>query len=186
MDNQSIAEEREAIERRKNAAEQSRARREQEFASMVDYEDTAALDNLLEKLRNGDNVGRKSRRTRARASRSSAPLTLSTDHLPESSNGTDTVDIARDMLARLKSDGFEAVTPTSPVPGSVRRSRRARQTNTAERFLEELKESDQEGSPKLADSVSLSSVSSTAFSGAVDLKSDFDHVDEADVTLHPG
>ena len=123
-----------------------------------------------------------------RPTRPSAPLTLTTDALLESSsNGSDTVDIARDMLARLKSDGFEAVTPTSPLPTPARRSRRARPNNAADKLLEELKESDQEGSPKLTDSVSLSSVSSTAVSGAMDLKSDFDHhTEDADTTLHPG
>ncbi|KAH9927040.1 hypothetical protein B0H21DRAFT_763729 [Amylocystis lapponica] len=93
-----------------------------------DDEDTSVLDTLLEKLRNGDNVGRKSRRARSKGSRrSTAPPPLSTDILLGPDSGTDTADIARDMLARLKSDGFSTVTPVSPTgPSATRRTRRRR------------------------------------------------------------
>ena len=41
-------------------------------------------------------------------------------------SGDETVDIARDMLMRLKSDGFDALTPSTPTAASMRRSRRKR------------------------------------------------------------
>lgn len=79
-------------------------------------EDASVLDNLLEKLRNGDIVGRRQRRTRPSVDRNEAPLPLSFDG---------SVDIARDMLAQLKSDGFETSHPlTSPaIPARRRRPR---------------------------------------------------------------
>ena len=92
-------------------------------------EDNAALDTLLAKLRNGDSVGRKGRRARkTAAARASAvtPLTLNTDVLLTAKSGDETVDIARDMLMRLKSDGFETATPSTPTAASMRRSRRKR------------------------------------------------------------
>lgn len=93
-------------------------------------EDNAALDNLLEKLRNGDSVGRKARRTRkSTAPRApSVPLTLNTEALLAAKSGDDTVDIARDMLAKLKADGFDAITPSTPTASSMRRPRRKRDT----------------------------------------------------------
>lgn len=112
------------MEKRKQAAEEAKLNRERakEAASAAD-ENTDVLDNLLEKLRNGDNIGRKARRARpSAASRPAAPLDLSAGAL-----GNDTADLARDMLARLKSDGFDAgLPPTSPTSSTAppRRSRR--------------------------------------------------------------
>ena len=87
------------------------------------------LDNLLEKLRNGDNVGRKARRTRpTAASRPTPPLDLSGASLLAAGAGTgdQTADLARNMLARLQSDGFNATAPTSPTSSTAppRRPRR--------------------------------------------------------------
>lgn len=118
-----------AVEKRKLAAEEMKANRQKalEASSAQENEDTSALDTLLEKLRNGDTVGRRARRARPSAEpRPAIPLTLSLD---ETSGGTDTADIARDMLARLQSDGFEAFTPSSPTPQPQRRRRRRAATN---------------------------------------------------------
>lgn len=126
----SIAEEREAVEKRRQAAEESRANRakQKEANQEQTEEDNAALDNLLEKLRNGDSVGRKARRARKSTAtrQTTAPLTLNTDILLTTKSGDETVDIARDMLMRLKSDGFDALTPSTPTATSMRRSRRKR------------------------------------------------------------
>lgn len=130
-DNQALFEEKVAAEKRKQAAEEARLNREKakEAAGQDDAENTAILDDLLEKLRNGDNVGKKARRTRPTpAARPAAPLDLSAAGLLAATRGNDTVDLAKDMLARLKSDGFNALGSTSPTSSTTplphRRSRR--------------------------------------------------------------
>ncbi|KAK7017567.1 putative RhoA GTPase effector DIA/Diaphanous [Favolaschia claudopus] len=91
-DNQTIAEERAALEKRRQAADE----KAQEDA--VPNEDDDVLDTLLAKLREGET----------------------------SLNGDDdtsaAADVARDMLARLQSDGF--VTPASPTTAAPQRRRR--------------------------------------------------------------
>lgn len=125
-----MAEERLAAEKRRQAAEESRAHRQKvvDEAGADENEDTAVLDNLLEKLRTGDTVGRKARRTRpATAARHPVPLSLDPEVLlAGEETGNETVDIAKDMLARLQSDGFSTQVPrTFSVPSaSQRRSRR--------------------------------------------------------------
>ena len=139
-DNKTVQEEREAVEKRRKAAEEAKANRQ---AKEVDSEkpdgDTSVLDNLLEKLRNGDSVGRKSRRNRANRKPSASlqidavvagSSTLASELIPAGEDKT--VDLARDMLARLKSDGFETFSPTSPTRparSSMRRTRRRRMTD---------------------------------------------------------
>ncbi len=131
-DNLTIAEERHAVEKRRQAAEDARKAKQQDVPQQNE-EDTAVLDNLLAMLGKGDIVGRKARRTKSRAvSRTASgngpsPLTLNTDVLLTKS-GDETVNIARDMLMRLKSDGFDALTPSTPTASSMnmRRSRRKR------------------------------------------------------------
>lgn len=136
------------MERRKQAAEELKASRERAKAeaSTHEVEDTSILDNLLEKLRNGDSVGRK-RRTRNSERRPAAPLELSAESLLVSGTGNDTADLARDMLARLKSDGFDAITPTSPTSSTApRRSRRRAASTTAFKgIVEELEGSTLDG-----------------------------------------
>ncbi|THG99732.1 hypothetical protein EW026_g2656 [Hermanssonia centrifuga] len=145
-DNQSIFEERTAMEKRKQAAEEAKARREnaKAQAAVQDSEDTSILDNLLEKLRNGDSVGRKARRARpSTANRPVAvPLNLDANGLLAAGTGNDTADLARDMLARLKSDGFDAL-PVSPTTANPpRRTRRRAPTSTPFRGIsEELQDS---------------------------------------------
>jgi cytokinesis protein len=85
----------------------------------VPNEDDDVLDTLLEKLRNGDTVSRRNRRNRSgNENRPSVPQSLNLDGETPAA-----ADVARDMLARLQSDGF--VTPASPtVPVAQRRRRR--------------------------------------------------------------
>lgn len=91
------------------------------------------LDDLLDKLRSGDAIaGRRTRRQRpGPASRTPGPLTL-----PIGGEG-DTADIAKDMLARLKSDGFDAKAPLSPKLGLSKR-RRPRRNSMNDRQATEV------------------------------------------------
>lgn len=72
------------------------------------------MDTLLDKLRAGDSVGgRKNRRNRNAATRQS--ISAAPRIVPQlTGNGTgDAADIAKDMLAALKNNGFNAATPGS-------------------------------------------------------------------------
>jgi cytokinesis protein len=129
-DNLAAAEDRLAREKRKQASEQNKAARlkASEASTALENDDASVLDNLLEKLRNGDNVSRRARRARPTADgQSDVPLTLVTDG-SLSGVGNNAADIARDMLARLKSDGFEAFKPSTPSPSPAPRPRRRRGT----------------------------------------------------------
>lgn len=102
--------------------DEQRANRQKALDAAPPVEGDDVLDNLLEKLRNGDTVGRRARRARPSAeNRAIVPPTLSLNGT--SSAPDDTVDIARDMLARLQSDGFVA-TPTPNTSAPPRRRRR--------------------------------------------------------------
>ena len=103
-------------------------------------EDNAVLDNLLEKLRNGDSVGRKSRKNRRANGKPTASTQIdepdaeasTVNDLPPLPEGADkTADLARDMLAALKSDGFETFSTTSSTPRPARSARRTRQRTRA-------------------------------------------------------
>jgi cytokinesis protein len=86
-------------------------------------EDADVLDSLLDKLRNGATIGRKARRAKV-DKLSPTPLGL------EGASGDDAADIARDMLARLKSSGFETIaSPTTPSAPRRARSRPRRMSN---------------------------------------------------------
>jgi cytokinesis protein len=121
MDNQTFAEQKAASERRKQQAEDVKAARAK--VANVTAEDSTMLDSLLEKLRSGESVKGRTGKTRRAERQKPAPSPLS---LPEA-NG-DTADIAKGMLAALKSDGFDpALTPLSPtLKVEPTRSRRAR------------------------------------------------------------
>ena len=122
MDNQTIAEQKASAEKRRIAAEELRAARQKAQEEAPENEDTSVLDNLLEKLRSGENVGRRARRARPSAGTSA----LMADNTP-SIDKEDPAGLARDMLARLQSDGFVALTPTSksnPYSSSRRNRRR--------------------------------------------------------------
>jgi cytokinesis protein len=122
MDNQTIAEQKASAEKRRIAAEELRAARQKAQEEASENEDTSVLDNLLEKLRSGENVGRRARRARP----SAATSTLMVDTTP-SIDTEDTAGLALDMLARLRPDGFAALTSTSKSnPYSALRKNRRR------------------------------------------------------------
>lgn len=115
-----MAEERAALEKRRQQHEQLVASRSKPADSSTVESQEASLDDLLDKLRSGDTVaGRRTRRQRPGApSRTPGPIVL-----PTGGEG-DAADIAKDMLARLKTDGFDAtLAPLSPGPGPKRRTR---------------------------------------------------------------
>jgi cytokinesis protein len=120
MDNQTLAEQKASAEKRRVAAEELKAARQKAQEEASENEDTSVLDNLLEKLRSGENVGRRARRARP----SAATSTLTVDTTP-SFDKEDPAGLARDMLARLQSDGFTAAAQTPKSnPFSSRRNRR--------------------------------------------------------------
>jgi cytokinesis protein len=84
---------------------------------MAGDEHDGALEKLLTNLRNGDTISRKARRRRPAPENqlASAPLNL---------DGSTPSNVARDMLARLQSDGFEAI--PSPIVTTQHRRRRRR------------------------------------------------------------
>jgi len=114
-----VAEEKAALERRKQTLEANRSNRQKEKSANMD-EDDGALERLLADLRNGETITRKARRRRPGGS-AAATSTLELD-LTVTSN--DTSFNARDMLARLQSDGF--VAPPSPTSNAHQRRRRRR------------------------------------------------------------
>ncbi|KAJ7684827.1 hypothetical protein DFH06DRAFT_20524 [Mycena polygramma] len=119
-ENQSLAEERLAVEKRRQAADDARANRQKVLEETVPNEDDDVLDTLLEKLRNGDTVTRRNRRNRTgNENRPSVPQSLNIEGATPAA-----ADVARDMLARLQSDGF--VTPASPTVAVAQRRRRRR------------------------------------------------------------
>jgi cytokinesis protein len=125
-------------------AEEAKANRKKvtEEAQAQEAEESAALDNLLEKLRNGDNVGRRTRRTRPSAISTREPTlpTPDKDTPPVSALSGTTADIARGMLEQLKTNGFvsETFAPLSPTTPSVPRRRRLRTGNLAAALAAEL------------------------------------------------
>jgi len=123
MDNQTLAEQKASAEKRRIAAEEMRAARQKAQEEASESEDTSVLDNLLEKLRSGENVGRRARR--ARPSAPGSALTVDTTTTPPFDK-EDPADVARNMLARLQSDGFTTLTPTSPKVNPYSASRRNR------------------------------------------------------------
>jgi cytokinesis protein len=118
-----MAEEKSALERRRQAHEESRLNRHKEPEATAD-EDGGALEKLLINLRNGDTISRKARRRRpAPESQLLTPLPSNIDGLTPSNDASH---IARDMLARLQSDGFAAIPPVT----TQRRRRRRRTERT--------------------------------------------------------
>ena len=119
MQNQTFAEQKLALERRRQALEENRSNRQKEQKAMAGDEHEGALEKLLTDLRNGDTISRKARRRRPAPENQLASLPLNLDG---SSN------VARDMLARLQSDGFEA--KPSPIVATQHRRRRRRTERT--------------------------------------------------------
>jgi cytokinesis protein len=121
-----------AVEKRRQAAEEAKAARSKaQEDSKGTEEDTAVLDSILDKLRKGENP-RRARRARP-SERQPAPLPLDLNATATSGTG-DTADLARDMLARLQSDGFAAASPSTPTPPPRRTTRRRRATSNALRL----------------------------------------------------
>ncbi|KAG8817544.1 hypothetical protein FRC18_000458 [Serendipita sp. 400] len=114
FENRTLAEEKAATEKRKQQADEAKAAREK--AEAARSEETELLDSLMDKLREGKSVksGRAGKRPSARDRTMRPPPTpLSMLSLTESGamgeGGADAVDLARGMLAALKSDGFGVV-----------------------------------------------------------------------------
>ena len=148
MDNQTAAEEKLAMERRKQAMAESRSNRQIAQEQYIPPEDYAVLDNLLEKLRNGDTIGRKARRARP-PPEPKATISLIT-------NGTtDTAHIAQNMLLALQ-DGFDpASVPSSPTSAAPRRRTRKR----TQALISEVGDSQSEVTSPVAGLPDLPSVS---------------------------
>jgi cytokinesis protein len=119
-ENQAIADERAAAEKRLQYAEEMKvARAEAKSKAPPPDENATALDDLLEKLRNGDTVGNRKHR-RARPSTSQQPVSP----IKSTPGGmTSTADIARDMLAALQQDGFATFDPSSLKPSTPKPER---------------------------------------------------------------
>ena len=133
------------MEKRKRAAEEARSTRKKaatEDALAQEAEETAVLDNLLEQLRNGNNIGRRARRARPSAISTREPASPPPDKevSPISAFGSTTADIALGMLERLRTDGSvsESVVPTSPTAASAPRRRRLRPGTMAAALVAEL------------------------------------------------
>lgn len=151
-ENQNAAEEKAVAERRRQHAEESRVAREKALneGTVRDPQDAAILDTLLERLRNGDTMPRKARRTRPSVHRLPAALTLTSNTAGSESalselgvnggalsdDGTAPVEVvadrAKNMLAELHQAGFGAPAPSpglmatlprGPRTGSTRRAR---------------------------------------------------------------
>lgn len=112
MDNQTVEDDKLAVQKRKQAAEDMKATREKRNAAQE--ENTDVLDHLLEELRNGKSVTRKARRTRPSANSevSTAP------------SAGDPVDAAAALLAEMQ--GLDSFMPqhTSTIPTRRRRRRK--------------------------------------------------------------
>ncbi|PVF99010.1 actin-binding FH2 [Serendipita vermifera] len=138
-ENRTAAEERAAAERRRQQVEEAKAARAKADTSQVGPEDTQMLDSLIEKLRAGDSVKGRATRKRNAKDRSARPapsplsLALLTEGGGDGPSG-DAGDLARGMLAALKSDGFapenmDAIVPipmsssTTPMSPTRRRAR---------------------------------------------------------------
>lgn len=127
LQNQTIAEQKLAQERRRQAHEESRSNRQKQATA---GDEDGNLEKLLTDLRNGETISRKSRRRRpAPEPQLLTPLALTLDGSNDASH------IAQDMLAKLQSDGFTVpslTTATSPPPRRQRQRRRTKNTLDSE------------------------------------------------------
>lgn len=114
MENQSVAEERAAAMRRRQQAQDVKAAREK--AEPAQAEDTTMLDSLLEKLRAGDSVKGRTRKRPTAKERAARPAPPPLAILQEGGENGDAGDLARGMLAALKSDGFGPDATIAPIP----------------------------------------------------------------------
>jgi cytokinesis protein len=120
-DNQAAAEERAATMKRRQQHEEMRANRTRpETDGELTQVDHSALDNLLEKLRNGDSAGRKSRRNRGHKATPSKMVLE--PPLPGNEVVDETTDKAKELLARLKAGVLDAPASSSNPSGRPRQS----------------------------------------------------------------
>lgn len=120
-DNQTAAEEKLAVERRRQVMAQSRLQKQNVQEQLDPQDDPTALDNLLENLRKGGTVPRRSRRARPGKSEAGPLISLATD------GDADTAHIAQNMLAALQANGFgPSSLPSSPTTTAPRRRTRRR------------------------------------------------------------
>jgi len=106
------------VEKRKQAQEDMKAARSK--PKPLDAEETDVLDNLLKKLRLGEGVSKRPKRQHRPAPAQRTNLTP----LSIPGEGSETANVAMNMLAALKEDGFALpFTPTSPRVPRPRRSR---------------------------------------------------------------
>src|SRR6266702_4224594 len=132
----------------RTAAEDARSNRKRATEDVLaqEAEETAALDKLLEKLRNGDNIGRRARRARPSAVSSREPALPPSDKeapsppISSALGGSTAADIALGMLEQLKTNGFvsESFGPVSPTTVSAPRRRRLRPGTMAAALAAEL------------------------------------------------
>lgn len=116
-ENRSAAEEKQAMEKRRQAMAESRMHRQNVQQSLPDEEADGVLDNLLEKLRKGDSIVRRKNR---KLDTSVPPPLIDTTTF------ADTAVRAKDMLAQLQANGFETSLPASPTSTVPRRRARKR------------------------------------------------------------
>ncbi|KAG2020617.1 cytokinesis protein sepA [Coprinopsis cinerea AmutBmut pab1-1] len=122
-DNLAFMEQKNALEKRKQMMEEAKQNRQKIVE--VNEAEGAIMDALLEKLRNGDTVRRRHKRT---PGEKPAGLTLTND--PSAHPGNETAVMALDMLARLQSDGF--IVPPTPTTNTLNQKRRRRRTERSQ------------------------------------------------------
>ncbi len=108
-------------EKRRQALEESKANRQKELAAVGADETDDALERLIAGLRDGDTITRKAARRRRAGAGETSATNIAIDL---NDSGNDASYIARDMLARLQSDGFSVAPPSPTVPTTQRRRRR--------------------------------------------------------------
>lgn len=139
FENQSAAEERAAADRRRQQAEEVKAAKAK--AEMTLEEDSTMLDSLLEKLREGESVkGRARKRPAKDRAMRPPPTPLAMLHERNGEGGGDAGDLARGMLAALKSDGFGfgATDTIVPIPMPMSPTRRRPRIRNDPLLAEEL------------------------------------------------
>jgi cytokinesis protein len=180
MDNRTAAEERMAVEKRRQAVEDRK--KALEHTTEQAAEDNAALDTLLEKLRNGDSVGRRHRRDRARPSGASVSLRPSLPAIPATADDVDPADRARGLLEQLKAGGFmsaDMLPPPSPMVAGAPRRRRMRSGS----MMELAAELEAAGSPLTSPSEMAVSEASPDLEEADEDADEGQVVEEADTSM---
>ena len=137
FENQSVADERAAADRRRQQAEEAKAARAK--VEVMTEGDNTMLETLLGKLRDGESVKGRSRAGKDRARRP-PPTPLATLHQRHGSEGGDAGDLARGMLAALNNGGFGfgATDTIVPIPMPMSPTRRRPKIRNDPLLIEEL------------------------------------------------